>query len=369
MKLGIWSLELLEEAACSCHCDVMPSQAHLPLVVLMGPTGAGKSALALELAKKYNGEIISADSRQIYLGMDIGTDKPCTFEFRISNFETTRIRHSSFKLRGFRTEPLFCEDVPHYLIDILLPTQRYSAAEFREDAQHIIADIHKRGKLPIVVGGTGFYVRVLTGHRSLPSVPPDPAFRAWAEQQPLADLLQELETRAPDLFTGIDNLKNTRRVIRALEIARARGNRQQAVGSRDARDVVLAPTASSPLPTAFRFLKLALLPPPEILEQRLARRVEEYFRRGFVEEVQALVNAYGADAPGLQSVGYRQVLSHLRGEGTLEETKEAVLRSHRQYVRRQLLWLTKEPELVRVDSPAEALDCMSEFLGKPLPAR
>lgn len=306
------------------------------VIVLTGPTGAGKSALALDLAKKFDGEIISADSRQIYIGMDIGTDKPGSRQGTPAS----------------RQEPIFVEGIAHYLIDIFPPTQQYSAAEFREDALQVIERIHERRKLPIIVGGTGFYVRVLAGHRSLPSVPPDPAFRAWAEQQPLTELVRELETKAPDLFAGVDSVKNKRRVIRALEIARGRPQK---------------PGNMEPLSAPFDVLKLALLPPAEILEQRLARRVEEYFRRGFVKEVESLGTAYGKHAPGLQSVGYREILSHLHGESTLEGAKEAVLRSHRQYVRRQLVWLKKEPELIRVNSATEALRRVSEFLGKPLP--
>lgn len=313
-----------------------------PVVVLTGPTGAGKSALALELAKKFNGEIISADSRQIYIGMDIGTDKP----------------GSRQGVPAHRNEPILVEGIPHYLIDILTSDQHYSASEFSEDARRIIESIHQRNKLPIVVGGTGFYVRVLTGHRSLPSVPPDPAFRAWAEEQPLAELVRELETKAPDLFAGVDNRKNKRRVIRALEIARWRAG----IGSRGSGVDASYPPPNTLPPTPFRFLKLALLPPEHMLQERLTIRVEENFRRGLVEEVESLVTDYGANAPGLQSVGYRQVLLHLRGENTLEEAKEAVLRSHRQYVRRQLVWLKKEPELIRVNSAAEAQRVISQFL-------
>lgn len=302
-------------------------------IVILGPTGAGKSALALELAKTFGGAIITADSRQIYRGMDIGTEKP------------TRRRHAA----GDRATPVFVDEIPHYLIDMLTPDQQYSAAEFREDAQRLIANLSERRILPMIVGGTGFYVRVLTGHRSLPDIPPDPAFRAWAETQPVERLAEELRTRAPDVYASVDTLKNKRRVVRALEIARARPD-----GVRDAPRTETAPT---------RFLKLALIPPPEVLRERLASRVTEEFRRGLVEEVRSLVDQYGATAPGLQAVGYRQVLPYLRGETSLEDAQAAVLRAHRDYARRQLTWLKTEPELVLVASAAEAHRAVSDFLG------
>lgn len=326
------------------------------IVVIMGPTGAGKSALALALAKAFNGEIISADSRQIYAGMDIGTEKaPPRSRPRESGDLDPRIRGDDKTRR--RNEPVLANGVPHYLIDILTPDQRYSAAEFRDDAQRLIADIHRRGKLPIIVGGTGLYIRVLTGHRSLPNVPPDPAFRAWAEEQPLAALVHELQQSAPDLYARVDNPKNKRRVVRALEIAR--GIRRRAAGSRHS-----FPAPCSLLPDTYTFLKLALLPPADTLHERLARRVEDQFRRGFAEEVRRLVAQHGESAPGLQAVGYRQVLPHLRGDVSLEETKQTVLRAHRDYARRQLTWLKKEPRLVRATSPAEAHRTVTEFLHR-----
>lgn len=339
------------------------------VVILMGPTGAGKSALALALAQQHGGEIVNADSRQIYLGMDIGTDKMTlqrhpeprrriSVEDRDSSAEFTLERSEGPQNDRTRSRetPLLIEGVPHYLIDILPPGQRYSAAEFRDNAQQIIADIHRRGKLPIVVGGTGFYLRVLTGDQPLPNVPPDPAFRAWAETQPLAALVRELHTTAPDRYARVDNLRNRRRVTRSLEVARARGRRQQAEGS-GARG-----TAAGCPPVASLLLKLALIPPPETLRQRIEARVDSMLARGFLDEIRQLVAAYGADAPGLQAVGYRDVLPLLQSGASATAIRAALMRAHWTTARRQQTWLKKEPALRIATTPDHARALVETFV-------
>ncbi len=308
-------------------------QTTAPLIVIMGPTGAGKTELALTLAGLLEGEVVSADSRQMYIGMDIGTDKPAKRP----------------ALPPARSEPLIVRGVPHYLIDILTPDQRYSAAEFREDATPIIASIHRRGRIPIVAGGTGFYIRVLVGDQTLPDVPPDAPFRAWAEHQSLDVLIQELRSRAPDLYARVDTLKNRRRVTRALEIARGRrGSRK----SQQTHRFSVGP-----------LLKLVLLPPLDRLRKRLEERVDDQFRRGFTEEVRHLTETYGEHAPGLQAVGYRQVLPFLHGEQTLEQTRTAIIRAHWKYARRQRTWLRKEPRAATVSTPEEATNAAKEFVA------
>lgn len=324
------------------------------VVMLMGPTGAGKSALALKLAHRFGGEVINADSRQIYRGMDIGTDKLGHGPGAIGQRDATARRTLWPRAQGLRPkdEPLLVEDIPHYLLDIITPDRRYSAAEFRDDATRIIADIHRRRKLPIAVGGTGFYLRVLTGDRTLPAVPPNEKFRTWAETQSVEALARELQTLAPDLHARVDNLKNRRRVTRALEIARAReeGGRRS------------SPTPNTLLPTPWRVLKLALLPSPEDLRQRIEARVDEQLRRGFLEEAQRLTARYGTDAPGLQAVGYRQLREHVKRQP--EEIRAAIIRAHWDYARRQRGWLRREPNLVRVASADEAVRRVSDWIER-----
>lgn len=324
----------------------------MKLVIIMGPTAAGKSALALKLAKRFDGEIITADSRQVYRGMDIGTDKPESRESGVGS----RVPYTPPPTPNTlgRDEPRLIEGIPHYLMDILTPDQRYSAAEFRGDAGRCIAAIHRRGKLPIVVGGTGFYLRVLTGDRSLPDVPPDSAFRAWAATQPANALAQELRARAPDLYAKVDNVKNRRRVTRYLEVARARATGEREQGTGDGKNV------HHP---AWEALKIALLPPSDTLRKRIEDRVDEMFRRGFLEEVRRLVATYGPSAPGLQSVGYRQAIELLDAGAPKREIRDAVVRAHRDYARRQRTWLKGEPGIIVTADPAAALAYIARFLA------
>lgn len=303
------------------------------VVVIMGPTGAGKSALALGVAKRHRGEIINADSRQIYAWMDIGTDKP--------GFRAPYILA--------RDEPKLVEGIPHYLMDILTPDQRYSAAEFCDDARRIIANVQQGDKVPIVVGGTGFYVRVLTGGQRLPNIPADPAFRAWADTQPLETIAAELRERSPDLLAKVDDLRNRRRVTRALEVARARGNIEQKVSS------YLIPWTP---------LKLALVPPFPVLCSRIEARVDHMLQQGLLDEARGLVAQYGVSAPGLQTPGYRQALSFIAERASFADTRAAIVRAHRETARRQLVWLKKEPGITVVEDVAAAEHAVDQFLSE-----
>lgn len=299
-----------------------------PLLAILGPTASGKTALGIEVAKKFNGEVISADSRQIYVGMDIGTDKTGYREQRTGN----------------RNEPIVIEGIPHYLIDIRTPDQPYSVSEFRNDAQAVIELIQKHGNLPIVVGGTGHYIRALTEHAVFSEVPPDPVFRTWADAQSLDALVSELTQRDATVAARIDK-KNRRRVVRALEIAR---------GGKTISH------ASAPQTGPLHLLKLALTPPAD-LRERIARRVDEQLAAGLIEEVQRLVAQYEEAASGLQAIAYREVFPYLRKEVAQGEMRDAIIRASWQYARRQMTWLRKEPNLVWITSVKEALTKVNEW--------
>jgi tRNA dimethylallyltransferase len=283
----------------------MPSAAERgdpPCVVfLVGPTGAGKSALALALAPRIQGEIISADSRLLYRGLDIGTDKP-----------TPRMRAR----------------IPHHLIDVTDPDRPWSLAEFQTAAQSRIADIHRRGRLPLCVGGTGQYVYALTQGWIIPPAFPSSDLRerleARSESEGPAALYSELEKADPAAAALIDP-RNLRRVIRALEVVQSTGKPFSEQRRRG--------------PVDFRPLMIGLsLPRPE-LYSRVDARIEAMLAAGWIDEVRALLaKGFSPDLPAFSALGYSQIARHLRGELTLDECRIEIRRATRRLIRHQANW-------------------------------
>jgi tRNA dimethylallyltransferase len=279
------------------------------VLILCGPTAAGKTALALELAQVFGAEIVGADSRQIYRDMPIGTAAPTAAE---------RAR------------------VPHHLVGWLDPHERYSAARFVVDARAAIDAIHARGRHAIVVGGTGFYVRALAGDVAL-----DPAhdvdLRARlareARTHPPEVLADWLHALAPARSAAVDP-RDPYRVTRALEIALA-ARRPEA-------------PARAPLPTlragGFAVVKLWLELPPSELAARIERRVDAMLAAGLVDEAERI----GLDAVAADAVGYREALAYARGWSTAAELRAQLIRATRRYAKRQATWFRTEPGLVRV---------------------
>ena len=310
----------------------------------MGPTASGKTQLSLKLAKQFNGEIISADSRQVYFGMNIGTDKIVSRE----------------KVAISPLEPVEYNSIPHYLIDTITPDQPYSAGDFVNDATKIISKIHEKNHLPVVIGGTGFYIRALTEKKIFASVPPDFAFRQWADQQPVEKLAEDLILKDPVLAKRID-LKNPRRVIRALEIANQASSLRghpQASRSNLTSCVPVGAIHESPLRESskdYSILKLAIHRQPDNLRELITQRIDKQLEMGLVEEIRSLKKQYGEDAPGLKAIAYRELFPYLRGEESFEEGRQKVINANWQYSRRQLTWLRKEPNVVWVDKEEDAV--------------
>lgn len=270
------------------------------LLVIVGPTAVGKTATALALAEQWPGEIVSADSRYLYAGMDIGTAKPTL---------TERAR------------------VPHHLIDVTTPDQPWTLAQVQAAATAAITDIQRRGRWPLLVGGTGQYIRAITeGWQAPPEG--QPQLRAELEaqftQEGLAALADRLRAVDPASAQKVD-LKNPRRVIRALEVALTTG--QSFVGQQGRR------------PPPFRTFTLGLTRPRPALYARIDARVDEMIRTGLVEEVRALVErGYGWELPAMSALGYRQIGGYLRGECDLAQAIQNIKRDTRQFVRRQANW-------------------------------
>jgi tRNA dimethylallyltransferase len=267
-------------------------------IFLAGPTAAGKSALALELAERLGGEIISVDSMQVYQGLDIGTAKPSAEDRR-------RIRH--------------------HLIDVVSLKESFDAAQFIRLAAVAAQEIQTRGRRPIFCGGSGLYFKAFLEGLG-PAPPSDAKIRVELEATPFAQLLEELERRDPAAFKAIDR-RNPRRVIRALEVIRLTGRPFSAQR---------APWAGVKRPSAGL---IGLTRPMSELVPRIHERVEEMFRGGLVAETESLLAQGLAENPtAMQALGYRQVVEHLRGERSLAETIELVKIRTRQFAKRQLTW-------------------------------
>jgi tRNA dimethylallyltransferase len=288
-----------------------------PLIAILGPTATGKSALGLAMAERFDGEIINCDSTAVYRGFDIGTDKVPVDQ-----------------RRGIR----------HHLIDIVDPTDEYTAAQFARDAAAAVADIHSRGKLPILVGGTGFYYRALT--RGLfPGPGKDAALRARLERiarKRGVEALHRLLSRV-DPESGVRiQPRDLKRLVRALEVYFQTGKPLTA----HFEDTV------SPLPAEVRVGAVALRMPAPWLAERLAKRVDEQFEAGLINEINGLLAAgVPPEARPFGGLVYRQAMELLRGVRDEASTRALIAQENRKYARRQLIWFRKEPNLVWFDGP------------------
>jgi tRNA dimethylallyltransferase len=277
------------------------------IVVIAGPTASGKTRLGIELALRFNGEVVNADSRYLYRGMDIGVAKP-TMEER----------------RG----------VPHHLIDILDPVDDMSLALYQSWAAEAIKEIAGRGRLPLVVGGTPLYVNALIEGWRIPRVPPDPAYRAEMERLTPETLLARLAEVDP--IAAERSGPNLRRVIRALEIYDATGIPMSAQEGRG--------------PRPFETLELGLELPRELLYEAVDRRVDDQIARGLLEEVRSLLaSGVPESAPALSSLGYRQLIPVIHGTESLESAIQTIKHDTHKYVRHQQTWLKRNRRLVPID--------------------
>lgn len=296
-----------------------PSDDRASFLAIVGPTASGKTDLALAVARRLAGEIVSLDSRQVYRGMDVGTAK-------VGAAERAR--------------------VPHHGLDLILPDQSYSAGRFGRDARAWIADIRARGCVPILAGGTGFFLRALT--QPIFGEPPlDPdrrrALRAWLEGRPRAEL-ERWAARLDPERAALAAQGGPQRLGRTLEVALLTG-RALSWWHRH------APTEADALAGLVVVVDL----PRAERDRRIGLRVERMLQDGLVDEVRGLLAAgYRATDPGMTGVGYREIALHLAGELSLEQAAERIVKATRAYARRQETWLRHQlaPGAVRVDGGA-----------------
>jgi len=287
-----------------------PTAIQNPLLVIVGPTAVGKTDLSLHLAEVFEGEIVSADSRLFYRGMDVGTAKP-TLEERAR--------------------------FPHHLIDVADPDETVGLAEFQEQAYAAIDGVHARGKLPLLVGGTGQYVRAVVEGWRIPRVPPDPALRAELEAQAEREGSERLHARLarldPVAARRLDH-RNVRRVVRALEVCLITG---QPISEQQGKQ-----------PPPYRILQIGLTMERAALYDRADRRVEAMIAAGLEDEVRGLVEAgYGWDLPAMSGLGYAQFRPYFEGQVTLEEVVAEIERATRCFIRHQYNWFRLNDPAIR----------------------
>jgi tRNA dimethylallyltransferase len=296
------------------------------LLCILGPTGAGKTALAIDLAERLNGEIVSADSRQIYRGMDIGTAKPAPDQL-------IRVRH--------------------HLIDCVDPDQSYTLAEYQAAACAAIDDIFSRGKQPLLVGGTGLYIRAVTEGLSIPAVPPDAGLRAQLEERAQREgrdqLYAELQQIDPEAARKIDP-RNVRRTIRALEVYRASGRKFSEAGQ-----VQLL---------SFAVRRIGLTLPRDELYRRVDQRIDDMIARGWLDEVRTLAARYAWHLPALSSLGYPEMGAVLRGEISLTDAAQSIKHHTHRFIRHQYAWFRRsDPRIEWFDLMQHALAEVVETLS------
>jgi tRNA dimethylallyltransferase len=298
------------------------------LVVLLGTNASGKSELGIRFARHFGGEIISADSRQVYRGLDLGSGK---------------------------ISPEQARTVPHHLIDVADVTEYYSLAQYQRAAYQAIDAIAETGKMPLLVGGTGLYISALVEGYELADVPPNEPLRTELEALSLAQLLDRLATADPEAARRIDP-RNSRRLIRAIEIATA-GRTHSAMRQRQPR---------------YHCLQLGLCWPKDILEQRIEQRLQDRLAHGMLEEVAGL-RRRGVSDTRLEKLGleYRYLTRHLRGELSLDELRSQLGIAIRQFAKDQLTWFKRDRRIIWLDPTRDyfqaACDRIHEWRGASQP--
>lgn len=288
------------------------------VIVICGPTASGKTALSIELAKQINGEIVSADSMQIYKDMDIGTAKPTQEEM---------------------------QGIKHYLMDFVSPDERYSVADYKQDAKKAIREILKKGKVPIIVGGTGLYVDSLIYEIEYPNIEFDEKYREKLEKEVEENGLEELYEKAKEI--DIEAIKkisknDKKRILRILEIYHATGKNktEQEIESRKNE-------------VEFDYKVYALNWDREKLYERINKRVDIMLEQGLIEEVKNVYEKYNEFPTAMQGLGYKEVVEYLENKMSKEEMIEKIKQETRRYAKRQMTWFRKNKQTIWLNAEDE----------------
>ena len=274
------------------------------VIAVVGPTASGKTSLAIEIAHKIDGEIISADSRLVYKGFNIAAAKPTTEEM---------------------------EGIPHHLIDIVEPEYDYSAGDWERDAKKAVSEILARGKTPIIAGGTGLYFRVLLENYSLPQVETDYELRAKLDELEKEELLAELLKLDPETYERVKDA-DKRRIVRALEIIGTLGKPMSKISIQKEPDYDVE-------------WKMPVLTSREDLYEKINRRVDLMIEKGIVDETKYLLKKHGRIPNFVNTIGYKEFLQYIDGKCSLDEAADKLKQHTRNYAKRQLTWFRKNPNL------------------------
>ncbi len=292
-----------------------------PILVILGPTASGKSSLAVKIAKKFNGEVISADSRQVYKGMNLGTGKITKKEM---------------------------EGIPHHLLDVASPKRKFTVVQYRKLALKALEKIFKKGKLPIICGGTGFYIQALIDGITIPPVPPDWKLRRKLEKKSVEELYELLKKLDKKRAETIEK-KNKRRLIRAIEIVQKLGK--------------VPPLKKDPLP--YPVLMLGIKKEKKELKKLIRKRLLKRIRQGMIAEVKKLKKS-GISWKRLEEFGleYRWVARYLQNKISKEEMIEKLQKEIENYAKRQMVWFKKDKRIIWIKNQREAEKLVRNFLKK-----
>lgn len=320
---------------------VLTSKNRPKIVVIVGPTASGKSDLAVKLARKFGGEIISADSRQVYRGVDLGSDK------------VQRDKHQKTNNKYQKSGEYFCEGVRHHLLDVISPKRKFTVTQYQKLAGKAIQEILRRGNVPIVAGGTGLYIDALINDWKLPAVKPNLKLRRELERKTAEELFTQLEKLDPKRARNIDPY-NKRRLVRAIEIVIQTGKSAYSNVLENNRTLL-----------KYEVLKIGLKVSAEELRKRILKRTLARLRGGVIQEMEGLKKS-GVSQKRLNDISlyYRWVESYLRGEMSQKEAVNLISTKIGQYAKRQTTWFKRDKNTHWISKTGEAERLVKKFLSK-----
>ena len=341
-----------------------------PLIVILGPTSSGKTEMGLKLAREYNGEIINADSRQIYREMDIGTGSPTLCHsgsnrwfhspeglWKLNakrNKNAAQMQKGSTALKGLwsqRNNIILINNIPHHLFNIKNPNQKFSLSQYKKLAIKTINDIHKKGKIPILVGGTGLYISAIVDNLEIPKASPNNDIRKKLEKHTNQYLYKYLKKIDPK-STKIIGENNKRKLIRAIEVYKLTGKAfsdQQIKGE--------------PL---FNILQIGIKIDREKLCKKIDSRVDEMIKNGLVKETKKLSKKYSFNLPAMSGIGYFEIGQFLKNKINLDDAIQKIKFRTHQYARRQMTWFKKDERIEWVENYSETKKMVKKFLKNNL---